>query len=192
MLRSVTCAFASVDQSGRREALADYLRTIGDMDVMRHGKREAIAALELRPGARVLDVGCGVGDDVRARADLVAPGGLAVGIDASAAFVAEAIRLARGTGVPADFVLGDAHRLPWADATFDAVRTERTLQHVDDPARALSEMVRVATTGALVTVSEPDWTRWSSISNRRRSPRGSSAPSVRASATRTWAASSRA
>jgi SAM-dependent methyltransferase len=46
--------------------------------------------------------------------------------------------------------------LPFPAATFDAVRTERVLQHVADPARAVRELVRVGKPGARVVAIEPD------------------------------------
>jgi SAM-dependent methyltransferase len=51
---------------------------------------------------------------------------------------------------------GNAHALPFADATFGAVRTDRVLQHVKDPEQALSEMIRVCAPGGRVVVCDPD------------------------------------
>ena len=90
-------------------------------------------------------------------AAVVGPSGRAVGLDASEAFVAQARAEAAAEGSTAEFVVGDAHALPFADGEFDAVRTERTLQHIEDPAGALAEMARVAAPGGVVTASEPDW-----------------------------------
>jgi SAM-dependent methyltransferase len=47
--------------------------------------------------------------------------------------------------------------LPFDAGTFDAARTERTLQHVEDPARVVSELARVTRTGGVVLANEPDW-----------------------------------
>jgi ubiquinone/menaquinone biosynthesis C-methylase UbiE len=61
-------------------------------------------------------------------------------------------------GHPAvEFRQADAHAFPLADATFDACRVERTLQHVADPRRVVAEMVRVAKPGARIVAMEPDW-----------------------------------
>ena len=54
--------------------------------------------MQVRPGDRVLDVGCGLGDDVRALAALVGPSGRAVGIDASEATIAKQASLRMGLG----------------------------------------------------------------------------------------------
>ena len=56
-----------------------------------------------------------------------------------------------------EFVVGDAHALPYPDDSFDAVRTERVLQHVADPAVVVGEMVRVLRPGGRLAAWEPDW-----------------------------------
>jgi SAM-dependent methyltransferase len=64
---------------------------------------------------------------------------------------------ARAGDEPVLFVAGDAHRLPFEAGTFDAARTERTLQHLADPTAAVRELVRVTRAGGMVMASEPDW-----------------------------------
>jgi SAM-dependent methyltransferase len=55
------------------------------------------------------------------------------------------------------FEVGDAQALRFPDASFDAVRTERTLMHVPDPSRALAEMARVLRLGGRMVVCDFDW-----------------------------------
>ena len=52
---------------------------------------------------------------------------------------------------------GDATRLPFADATFDAVITSEVLEHVPDDTGALAEMVRVLTPGGVFAATVPSW-----------------------------------
>jgi ubiquinone/menaquinone biosynthesis C-methylase UbiE len=47
--------------------------------------------------------------------------------------------------------------LEFPDSSFDGVRSDRTLQHVEDPERALTELVRVVKRGRRVVVMDPDW-----------------------------------
>ena len=89
-----------------------------------------------------LDVGAGPGTDA------VALGAFAT--DLSLAMCGAAA--ARGIAV----CRADAQALPFADASFGAVRADRVLQHVSDPERALAEMVRVTALGGCVVVSDPD------------------------------------
>ena len=99
----------------------------------RRGKRlRAMVAddLELRPGDRVLDVGCGPGRVAIAFAERVGPTGSVDGIDAAVEMVNRARSLARKRGVVATFQVAFAQQLPFPDATFDAVACTLALHHV--------------------------------------------------------------
>jgi ubiquinone/menaquinone biosynthesis C-methylase UbiE len=113
--------------------------------------------LGLRPGRRVVEVGCGLGDLVLELAATVAPGGEAVGVDSSPALLERARRRLEPATNGVRFVLGDAHRLPFDAGTFDGALIQRTLQHVADPRRALAELARVTREGGVVFACEPDW-----------------------------------
>jgi ubiquinone/menaquinone biosynthesis C-methylase UbiE len=69
----------------------------------------------------------------------------------------EARKRSEGLDLPVEFHVGDAHRLDFSDNFFDACRTERVLQHLDDPQSAIAEMVRVTKPGGAVCAFEPDW-----------------------------------
>lgn len=120
-------------------------------------KRESYIALGLTPGMTVLDAGCGPGDDVRAMAEIVGPTGKVVGLDFSATMVEQARARAGGSGLPVEFVQGSLYELPFADDSFDASRSDRVFQHLDEPLRALLEMVRVTKPGGRINVLDPDW-----------------------------------
>lgn len=134
-----------------------YLDTVARLDQMAAVKRRITTLLALRPGDVVLDAGCGTGDDTRAMAALVAPGGGAVGVDEHEPILAEARRRAAASGLPVEFVLGDVERLPFADGTFSACRSERMFQHTGDPLQAMRELARVTRSGGLVVVFDTDW-----------------------------------
>jgi ubiquinone/menaquinone biosynthesis C-methylase UbiE/GNAT superfamily N-acetyltransferase len=146
--------FADADASGRSDALAAYLDTVAG--VLAEHKRTSIEAMELRPGDAGLDVGCGTGDELRLIAARVGTAGRAVGVDVSRDLVAAA-RERTPAGVAVEFVVADAHRLPFADREFAAARVERTLQHVANPAGVVAEMARVVRPGGRVVAHEPDW-----------------------------------
>ena len=101
--------------------------------------------LRLHRGQRVLEVGCGTGDDVRTIARRVGPNGHVLGIDASPLVVAEADAPLAGpqpAGRPSS--VGDARALELPDATVDRCRAERLLMHAHgEPAALVGEMTRV-------------------------------------------------
>lgn len=118
------------------------------------------AQLALQPGQRLLDVGCGLGEAARALAADLGGEGEVVGVDGSAAMVAEATRRSVDAACSMRFEVGDALALQEADDTFDAVRSERMLQWVPDPARAVAEMARVVRPGGRVCLIDTDWSTY--------------------------------
>ncbi|GAC1381517.1 MAG: methyltransferase domain-containing protein [Acidimicrobiales bacterium] len=111
----------------------------------------------LRPGQRLLDVGCGPGTITVDLARRVAPGPT-VGVDASAAVVAEARSAAPSAGAPTvTFRTGDVYALDFDDASFDVVHAHQVLQHLSDPVAALGEMRRVLAPGGILAVRDGDY-----------------------------------
>jgi len=120
-------------------------------------KARSYQALELKAGAVVLDVGCGVGQDARELMRLVGARGRVVGTDCSEEIIAEARRETKdGSSLP-KFVVSEAHHLGFSSNTFDASRADRVLQHLADPRVAFEEMVRVTKAGGTVQIIDRDW-----------------------------------
>ncbi|MGI5128276.1 class I SAM-dependent methyltransferase [Pseudonocardia sp. CA-107938] len=103
--------------------------------------------LDVPPGRRWLDVGCGTGALTRAVLDAGAPEGV-TGVEPSAAFVEHARRVLADR--PARFTTGDARDLPLPDGSVDAVVSGLVLNFVPEPAAALAEAVRVVAPGGTV------------------------------------------
>lgn len=156
-----TKAFAEVDRIPDPALLVQGMDETSRWEAVRELRDHTAAWLRVGPGAGVLDVGCGPGDVVIAFARSTGPGGRAVGVDASTVMLEEARRRAAEAGVVAEFHLGDAQALDFADGAFDACRSERTFQWLSDPALALSEMVRVTRPGGPVAVIDSDWATFS-------------------------------
>lgn len=113
---------------------------------------------ELRPGMRVLDVGCGPASITVDLARAVAPGEV-VGVDAAEEALDEARRAveAAGEGVQVTLRQADVMALPFPAGSFDVVHAHQVLQHLPDPVGALREMRRVARPGGLVAVRDVDY-----------------------------------
>ena len=150
-------AWSNVDEAPDPARLIRYLDTVGAIAEAQQYKHQTFTALEIAAGHRVLDVGCGTGEDVRTLARLVGPAGRAVGVDSSNVMIMEAARRALGTGLPVEFRAASVSYLPFPDGAFDGCRADRTFQHLDDPRTALCEMSRVVRSGGRIVVSEPDW-----------------------------------
>jgi SAM-dependent methyltransferase len=107
----------------------------------------------LRPGLRLLDVGCGPGTLTVDLARYVIPGEV-VGIDVAPEVVAEARRHAGEEGVDrVRFVEGD-FRSAGIDPGFDVVHAHQVLQHLKDPVGALAAMAGLARTGGVVAARD--------------------------------------
>jgi ubiquinone/menaquinone biosynthesis C-methylase UbiE len=122
--------------------------------------------LGLRPGMRVLDVGCGGGRHVRQTRRL--PGITAVGLDLDEKEVADTAKMMReldeipvqdGGSVPGAgswiSLRGSVYELPFADATFDCVIISEVLEHLGEDDRALAEISRVLKPGGTLAASVP-------------------------------------
>jgi ubiquinone/menaquinone biosynthesis C-methylase UbiE len=112
---------------------------------------------QLRPGARLLDVGCGPGTITADLAELVAPGRVTA-VDAAQDVLQSAARVAAERGLDnVEFRTADVHALDFADDTFDVVHAHQVLQHVADPVQALREMRRMCKPGGIVAARDSDY-----------------------------------
>jgi arsenite methyltransferase len=106
---------------------------------------QTLALMNLKPGERVLDLGCGAGWASRLMAKAVANGdkqGQVVGLDVSD----EMIRRARAGSTDYDnvmFVVGSAQQIPWDENFFDKVLSVESFYYYGDQERALAELFRV-------------------------------------------------
>lgn len=147
-------AFGAVDLSADPDALAEYLGRVSSVPAVRAAKRESFALLCAADGHRILDLGCGDGEDVRALAPVVGPSGLVVGLDKSNVLIEQARRVTPPEQSWVEFICADANALPFADASFDACRADRTIQHLADADVALAELARVTRAGGVIVLSE--------------------------------------
>ncbi len=107
--------------------------------------QQTLALMGLKPGQRVLDLGCGAGWASRLLAQMVGGGerpGQVIGVDVSD----EMIRRARANSKQFDnvmFVVGSAQQIPWEEDFFDKVLSVESFYYYGDQAGALNEVFRV-------------------------------------------------
>lgn len=131
--------------AGRYETTAERL-----MPVARMGVRYA----RLRPGERVLDVGCGTGNVALLAA--AQPGVSVTGVDPAERLLEVARQRAADEGADVTFALGEAARLPVSDATIDVVISVSAMIFAPDPAAVAAEVSRVlATPGRVILTAWP-------------------------------------
>ena len=133
-----------------------YLDAVTASSFGRAYKPIAFELLDPRRGQRLLDLGCGTGDDARELAARVGGAGESVGVDRDRVMIDEArVRAERHRVSNVRFEEGDAAKLPFPDGYFDGARADRVLQMIPNPAAAIRELVRVTRAGGAIVVSNP-------------------------------------
>ncbi|AKN17769.1 methyltransferase domain-containing protein [Mycobacterium haemophilum] len=156
MADDLASGFRSVDSASDFSVFSDCLTLIDSLPFFAECKRTSYQLLGATPGRRILEVGCGLGDDAASLAKLVAPGGSVVAIDASRTMI-EAARRRHHDVTGLSFDVADAAHLPFDDESFDACRIDRVLQHIGDPAPPIMQMVRVLRPGGVLVAFDNDW-----------------------------------
>jgi ubiquinone/menaquinone biosynthesis C-methylase UbiE len=134
-----------------------YLDNFRGLEWAHAYKMRSFEYLDVQPGDSILEIGCGAGDDSLVLAQRVGPTGRVVGVDAGADMVSEAKKRAEDSDLPVEFFVQDACNLEFPDNTFDGCRADQVFQHVGDPRKGVSEIIRVARPGARIVICDPDW-----------------------------------
>lgn len=112
--------------------------------------------LDIRPGHRLLDAGCGEG---RHCFGGLTRGASVVGLDLDFESIRQPSKDLRRRGAQqgrlSEMLQGDAFRLPFAAASFDRIICSEVMEHVHDYRAALRELARVAKPGAKIAVTIP-------------------------------------
>jgi ubiquinone/menaquinone biosynthesis C-methylase UbiE len=124
--------------------------------------RAAARAIPIRPGMRLLDLGCGTGSLARALADRLGEDGRVVGIDLAPKQLQRARDKLARTPISAGLLRATARELPFGANAFDGIVSSLVFHALPDDvrARAIDEAHRVLRPGgffALVDWSRPRW-----------------------------------
>lgn len=112
--------------------------------------------LDIAPGARVLDAGCGTGWVTRLMAR-AAPEAQVTGLDLTAAFIDHARQVAADERMSnVAYEVGDVCEMPFDDGQFDLVWSQLVLFFLPRPEQAIAEFARVLKPGGTVKVIVTD------------------------------------
>ena len=144
--------------AGMFDAIApryDLLNRLLSAGMDRGWREQAVDALQLRNGARVLDLCTGTADVAVAIARR-SPGYSVVGVDFAAAMLRLGLEKVSslGLGSRIRLVRGDATQIPVGSATCDAATIAFGIRNVVAPERALAELARVLRPGARLAILE--------------------------------------
>lgn len=112
--------------------------------------------LNLRPGQKIVEVGCGTGDFTRHLARLSSRKSTILGIDSNEKSVKAATADSKKAGMSrvVSFRIGDAYKIPLDDNYSDLTCCRTLLMHLTEPVKAVREMARITKTGGSVAAVE--------------------------------------
>jgi SAM-dependent methyltransferase len=151
----------------RRRGDAEYIlgsgaqereRLASQGDVLRSCTEHFLHEAGIRPGMRVLDVGCGLADASILLARAVAPNGTVVAIDRDPAMIAAARERVAGLGLDVRFLQGDFRTLLGPGERFDAAFGRLVLIYQSDPADAVSAVAEHVVADGVIAFQEYDST----------------------------------
>nr|WP_218866582.1 demethylmenaquinone methyltransferase [Nocardioides kongjuensis] len=144
------------DTVARRYDLTNDILSFGQD---RRWRRDVLAAVDPSYGDRVLDLAAGTGTSSQPFLDAgaeVVPCDFSIGM----------LQVGKKQLPHLPFTAGDGTRLPFRDATFDAVTISFGLRNIVDPLAGLAEMRRVTKPGGRLVVCEfshPTWSPWRTV-----------------------------
>ena len=125
----------------------DVVNDVLSMGQTRRWRRVVVEAMDVKAGQRVLDLAAGTGTSSEPYAD--------AGIDVVACdFSLGMLKVGKRRRPDIDFIAGDATNLPFADNSFDASTISFGLRNVNEPKKALAEMLRVTKPGGKLVIAE--------------------------------------
>jgi ubiquinone/menaquinone biosynthesis C-methylase UbiE len=147
--------FSDVDLNDEAKGLLAHQDRLNANASIIKQKKVTYDLMGLQPGDMVLDVGCGLGDDVYAMSAIIGESGQAYGVCNSDLMINTAKQRFSANNV--SFENQDVYQLRFDDNTFDSVRADRVFIHLDSAEKALAEMLRVLKPGGSVVINEPDF-----------------------------------
>ncbi|KAK8569429.1 hypothetical protein V6N13_046484 [Hibiscus sabdariffa] len=139
----------------KSNSILRYERTFGPGFVSTGGidtTKEFVAKLDLKPGQKVLDVGCGIGGGDFYMAQEF--GVYVVGIDLSINMIAIALERANGLNCAVEFEVADCTTITYPDNTFDVIYSRDTILHIQDKPALFRSFYKWLKPGGKVLISD--------------------------------------
>jgi ubiquinone/menaquinone biosynthesis C-methylase UbiE len=148
--------FQKVD-TAEVDVLVKFLEDANNFPSVKDGFEEQLKWLNIQEDHYILDIGSGIGDRAWEMAKMVGLSGNVQGIDISETLVSISKERYGSSGLPLHFQVADVLEQPFADASFDRIRTERVLLYVHDLDKAFKEIYRVLKQGGKFLAFDIDW-----------------------------------
>ncbi len=154
----LTDPWQQVDASEEVDRLIQILEERGASTQLAELRSRWLDFADVRPGYRILDLGCGTGVVARDLGQRVGEQGRVVGVDPSRHLIQEAVRRVKGQGLEGriEFRSADGAVLPFPDGSFELVVAATVFSHIPHGLQVLAEMTRVTRSGGMVVVFDHD------------------------------------
>ncbi|MBY0272314.1 MAG: methyltransferase domain-containing protein [Alphaproteobacteria bacterium] len=146
--------FANLDMSENADYLIKSMDVMSSLESIKAIKYRALDSMCLRPGDRVLEVGCGHGEDAEALGAIVGDTGSVIAIDASKRMIDEAAQ--RSTQSNVEYLQTDAYDLNYSDHIFSACHADRLLVSHEDYRGLFKEILRLIKQNGVVCFTDVD------------------------------------
>ena len=168
--------FSTVDHTSDPAFFLNFLDQANKIPGVIEWKTAILDGLRLEGGERVLDLGCGAGDDAFDIAARVGPRGRVTGVDISEFLIAEAIRRSSARNLSVSFEVGDGRSLRFADAVSSGMLSENEadlwwthLAHAKPRARSCMDSPRLSFPASSPAVTQPsEWNTCCGEESKRR------------------------
>ena len=139
-----------------RASQYDIVASLLGLGVNRPNSRMIIEMAKVKPGDKVLDVGCGTGNLILTAKSYVGTSGSLYGIDASPEMIELARKKAKRSGSEAVFDVGLIEKIAYPDANFDVVISRLVIHHLPDDLKrqGFAEIFRVLKPGGLFCMAD--------------------------------------
>ncbi|KAE8710693.1 Phosphoethanolamine N-methyltransferase 3 [Hibiscus syriacus] len=139
----------------KTDSILRYERVFGEGYVSTGGvetTKEFVGMLDLKPGQKVLDVGCGIGGGDFYMAENFDVH--VVGIDLSVNMISFAVERAIGLKYSVEFEVADCTKMTYADNTFDVIYSRDTILHIQDKPALFRSFYKWLKPGGKVLISD--------------------------------------